>query len=377
MRRQKILRLFQINNMLNTSINHYKTNLFFSIAYIFSIFIFLNSSVAYAEILHIKGIAVDSVTRKSLDDVKIRLIKNDILIETQSINHITPFSIQHDFLKTDKYSLVARKEGYVDQIIKLSNAINSGRMPKQITISLGADKGSFIFKGRMLDRTDSAPVGNINITSTNIFTGEVSKKISDIEGNYSLNVLSGYTYEVKVHADNYLKRFAKIDYCGDTLDKLNKFCFSGFNNVSLNPNGGVSGASVLLDKVVIGKKFKVENIYYDYNKASLRKDAYPNLRKLLHILNDNKQITIELGSHADSRGGDGYNLKLSQRRADSAVNYIIKQGILTERIESKGYGETILSNHCSNGITCSDEEHKENRRTEFIIIDIDNSLIEN
>ena len=373
--------LFQINNMWHIPHHKFTVNVLSDIgSSITSIFLFcllFNTPLAYAEIHHIQGIVVDSDTRKSLDDVRIRLIKNNILIETQSINHTTPFSIHHDFDSSDEYTLVARKTGYNDHTIQLSNAISSGKMPEQLTISIGTDEPSFIFKGQVLNRSNSAPVGNINISSTNILTGESTRKISDENGKYALEISPGYTYEIKVQSDNYLKRFTKIDYCNDTLDKLNKYCFSGFNDVSLDPNGGVSGASVLLDKVEIGKKFKVDNIYYDYNKATLRKDAFPNLQKLLHILNDNKQISIELGSHADSRGSDDYNLSLSQRRADSAVNYIIKEGINTSRIESKGYGETIIVNNCTNGVYCSSEQHKKNRRTEFIIIDIDNSKIIN
>jgi len=94
---------------------------------------------------------------------------------------------------------------------------------------------------------------------------------------------------------------------------------------------------------------------------------------LLYTLIDNPQIIVELGSHADSRGSDEYNLALSQRRADAAVEYVVKQGIDRKRIRSKGYGETMLVNHCSNGVKCNGKQHEENRRTEFIIVGIDES----
>ena len=109
----------------------------------------------------------------------------------------------------------------------------------------------------------------------------------------------------------------------------------------------------------------IENIYYDYDKANIRHDAAIELDKVVELLVENPGIIIELGSHTDSRGSDAYNLNLSQRRADSAVKYIIDNGIDKDRITAKGYGETRLLNRCSNGVRCSEEEHQLNRRTEF------------
>ncbi|MNY48356.1 Photosystem I chlorophyll a apoprotein A2 [compost metagenome] len=85
-------------------------------------------------------------------------------------------------------------------------------------------------------------------------------------------------------------------------------------------------------------------------------------------MNDNPTMVIELGSHTDSRGSDSYNLQLSQKRAESAVAYIVSKGIDQKRITAKGYGETKPVNHCVNGTKCSDAEFQLNRRTEFAII---------
>jgi len=84
-------------------------------------------------------------------------------------------------------------------------------------------------------------------------------------------------------------------------------------------------------------------------------------------MNENP-INVELGSHTDSRGSFAYNDKLSQNRAQSAVNYIVSQGIAITRITAKGYGERQLTNKCSDGIKCTDEEHQANRRTEFKVL---------
>ncbi len=79
-------------------------------------------------------------------------------------------------------------------------------------------------------------------------------------------------------------------------------------------------------------------------------------------------MTIEIGSHTDSRGSDSYNEKLSQERAQSVVDYLIEKGVATERLVAKGYGETKITNKCINGVECTEEEHQKNRRTTFRII---------
>jgi outer membrane protein OmpA-like peptidoglycan-associated protein len=120
-----------------------------------------------------------------------------------------------------------------------------------------------------------------------------------------------------------------------------------------------------MEHIVIGKAIELDHIYYDLNKSKIRKDAALELDKLVKLLNENPSIEIELSSHTDSRGSDSYNMSLSQKRANSAVAYIISKGISKGRITAKGYGETKLVNGCKNDINCNNEEHQKNRRTEF------------
>ena len=121
---------------------------------------------------------------------------------------------------------------------------------------------------------------------------------------------------------------------------------------------------LLLDKLILNKTFRIDNIYYDFDKFNIRDDAKPELDKLVRIMKENP-INIELASHTDSRGSFAYNDKLSQRRAESAVNYIVANNIDKNRITAKGYGEHQLINKCSDGVACTREEHQANRRTEF------------
>lgn len=131
---------------------------------------------------------------------------------------------------------------------------------------------------------------------------------------------------------------------------------------------GNQRGSILTDipmkKIIQDEAILLENIYYDYDKWHIRKDARPALENLVRILKRNP-IIIELGSHTDSRGKDEYNMSLSDKRAKSAVDYIVSRGIKISRITAKGYGESQLVNNCDDGVKCSEKEHQENRRTEF------------
>ena len=83
----------------------------------------------------------------------------------------------------------------------------------------------------------------------------------------------------------------------------------------------------------------IENIFYDFNKATLRPESATALDELVKLLNENPHVTIELAAHTDYKGSDQYNERLSQRRAESVVNYLIDHGIAADRLTPKGYGE--------------------------------------
>ena len=125
-----------------------------------------------------------------------------------------------------------------------------------------------------------------------------------------------------------------------------------------------------LQQLQVGQTIKLENIYYDFDKASLRDSSKLELNKLIGFLEENPTISIELSSHTDSRGRDEYNLDLSQRRAQTVVDYLIESGIDTERIVAKGYGETKPVVACPDPKDCTKEQHQLNRRTEFTILSI-------
>jgi peptidoglycan-associated lipoprotein len=121
--------------------------------------------------------------------------------------------------------------------------------------------------------------------------------------------------------------------------------------------------------VEINQPIELKNILYDYDKAEIRPESEEELNYLADLLVKYPDMVIELSSHTDARGKDKYNQDLSQRRANSAVKWLTqKRDIKAERLKPVGYGESQLKNNCGNDVECTEEEHQENRRTEFKII---------
>ncbi|MFT4601282.1 MAG: outer membrane protein OmpA-like peptidoglycan-associated protein [Arenicella sp.] len=131
---------------------------------------------------------------------------------------------------------------------------------------------------------------------------------------------------------------------------------------------------IKLEKIEVGldltKVMDIKPIYFDLGKYKIRKDAGIELDKIVTVMNDNPKMVIELGSHTDARGSAKSNQSLSDKRAKASSEYIKTRITKPERISGKGYGEVKLVNHCADGVQCSEDEHQENRRTEFIIIEM-------
>lgn len=115
--------------------------------------------------------------------------------------------------------------------------------------------------------------------------------------------------------------------------------------------------------------FNVLPINYELNSALITPESKKTIdESLLALMKSKPGLRVEIASHTDSRGDDNYNMALSQQRAQSVVNYLVSNGISRSRLVAKGYGESRLKNNCGNNSNCSEEEHFENRRTEFRIL---------
>ncbi len=204
-------------------------------------------------------------------------------------------------------------------------------------------QGKYELELIVMDRKTMKPMPNAKIS----FAGVVSI-ISDLLFKKELE--KDQSYAVSTNIDGYMNDSKTISTVGKSF--------------------GVIRDTLWVEKVEVGMKFVMENIYYDFDKWDILPASAVELDKLVKVMKDNPGWKVELGSHTDCRGSDAYNIKLSQKRSDSAVAYIVSQGILADRIIAKGYGETELVNKCDDGVVCSEEEHRQNRRTEFKILEM-------
>ncbi len=193
--------------------------------------------------------------------------------------------------------------------------------------------------------------------------GDVVETVStDSIGKYRKEMEPG-TYKLVATKDGYLTDNREVVISKVSNDLLK----AGDNDI-------VTSVKVVLMKKEITPEtveLLIKNIYYDYDKADIRPDAAIELNKLVALLKDNEDVKIELGSHTDERGSDRYNESLSQRRAQSAVNYIISKGIAKDRVKAKGYGESKLKIKDAK----SEEDHQTNRRTTFKITSVGESKV--
>lgn len=205
-------------------------------------------------------------------------------------------------------------------------------------------------------KDEKTPIEGVIVEITDKESGEIITAVSDIEGNFTIKLEHEKEYELLCTK---FGCFSRTDFISTKELKYSEDFYADFE----------------VEPIVINKPIVLENIYYDFDKWNIREDAAIELDKLVKLLKDNPAIDIEMGSHTDARGGDAYNLVLSDKRAYAAVQYLIQQGISEDRLTWKGYGETVLRNHCKNDVFCSDEEHQLNRRTEFKVTKV-NSVTE-
>ena len=210
-------------------------------------------------------------------------------------------------------------------------------------------------KGIVKDAKTKAVIANAKVILSDKVMKEVGKDQSKTDGTFTFE-------KVNCNDSHYYLRGEKEKY--ETAEmNVTVGKDEVVYEILLNPR------QVAIKKGMdLAKVFEIKEIKFDYNKADIRPDAAVELTKIVEVMREYPKMKIDIRSHTDSRGADSYNLKLSDRRAKATLEWIVKQGIDRKRLKAKGYGETRLVNGCSNGVPCTEEEHQENRRSEFIVV---------
>lgn len=210
---------------------------------------------------------------------------------------------------------------------------------------------------------DRTIMNNVHVKLVGTDGTILEEAYTDAQGGFEFRVYPEEDYQLVADKDPYFTTRVDFSTVGKSLDK------SQLTELITNRT---FKQDLEMEKIEIDKSIVLENIYYAFNSAEIGPEAALELDKLVQLLEDNPRIRIELSSHTDSVGSNAANLQLSQRRAESAVAYIIDKGILKGRIVSRGYGESqpIARNTNPDG-TDNPEGRAKNRRTEFKVIEIE------
>tara|TARA_R110000868_G_scaffold822_2_gene6102 strand:- start:2761 stop:4704 length:1944 start_codon:yes stop_codon:yes gene_type:complete len=214
-----------------------------------------------------------------------------------------------------------------------------------------------LLRGTTTARNNGETLSGVKLVLFNDTFDTLATVATDSNGNYKFDVACGSTYYVRAILNQYEINEIKV-IIGDS---------TGITELPITLEKTLQKLSIGDDLV---KAFGIEHIYFDLNHSNIRKDAELNLAKILDVMQQYPAMKIDVRSHTDSRQTHVYNKWLSERRAKSTIDWLVKHGIAPSRLSGTGYGETQLVNTCSDDILCSEAEHQLNRRSEFIITDL-------
>lgn len=217
----------------------------------------------------------------------------------------------------------------------------------------------FVVEGEVKDKHTQALLPGTLVSlydDKNILIGQM---IVGVDGNYVFNTEPDKKYRIEAVRDFYIPHSEEV-----TTNSEGKLRYTIELFVECYDD-----AEEIITKREDGKVLIVlENIYFDLNKWNIKPDAAQILNVLVDMLNKYPLMEVELGAHTDSRASTYYNLMLSNKRASSTLEYLVKNGISRKRLRSKGYGESRPLIKCGQTKPCTEQEHSINRRCEFIIL---------
>ncbi len=213
-----------------------------------------------------------------------------------------------------------------------------------------------LVSGIVKDQETAAPLEGAKVAIFNSESEVVAETISNADGTFNL--------EGDCKEDSY-----KLVVLKDEYDEGNEM----FTTVNANDTEGIEVAlERSIKRAAIGTDLvqflEINPVYFDLDKSNIRPDAEQTLSKVIEYLAVFPDMYVQVQSHTDVRASTSYNERLSDRRAKETVAYLIAKGIDTSRISGKGFGESQLVNDCTTRDKCSDEQHQQNRRSEFIVI---------
>lgn len=308
----------------------------------------------------IKGITFDNY-KNILSNVEVVLYDNNEQIVSTAMSDENG-NFQFVITKDDVYNVFGSIENYTNNTKEVDA---TGSEPVLQTELILTKKLQIQLYCIVTDFETNEIIPEVRINLKNLENDEVEVIVTSTSGAFEKDL----GYKEMFDKLLYSLTLEKKGYLSQTFVYSNVIDRDGRYNVH-------EQMQVVMKKIDIGtdlaKIIDIQPIYFDLGKADIRPDAEIELNKIVEVMNENPKMVIELGSHTDCRGSSTSNNRLSERRAKSSAEYIKARITNPDRISGKGYGESRLVNHCecegAKVVPCTEEEHQENRRTEFRII---------
>ncbi|WP_298520711.1 OmpA family protein [uncultured Kordia sp.] len=217
-------------------------------------------------------------------------------------------------------------------------------------------------EGIVLDEQTNNPIPNAKVVLLDGDTNVLAQTFAKDDGSFEFPLDCNTQYAIRAAKENYTTAEKTFGTTNELNKTIKKTLFLKTGNSLEKPIVAPIGADLV-------KILGLNPIYFDLDKDYIRADAEIELRKVIAVMKLYPDMKIDVRSHTDSRADDDYNMDLSNRRAQSTMQFLITNGINESRLKGKGYGETRHVNRCRNGVPCTEYEHQLNRRSEFIIIE--------
>ncbi len=305
----------------------------------------------------INGKVIDEFTKLPLKETTV-ILKNTLTGEELLFVTKDDGRFNFEAMTEQNYTISGIKNG----IATTSESILKTSSSESYYYTLLHNDPRFSLEGFALKTLDKIGVQGVSVICFNKTKNIDETVVTDEKGFFKFQLDQNSEYEISGTKDGYYTSVSEASTKG--LNRSQTLYVKLF----LTIEEVIIGETRILGKETFGS-FDFDPVYYDLDKDNIRPDAALALDKVVAFMQKNPKLSIELGSHTDSRSSDEYNEALSERRAKSAVNYIVSKGIDNSRITAKGYGENKLINNCSDGTKCSEELHQLNRRTEIKVTD--------
>ncbi|MEQ7798264.1 OmpA family protein [Pedobacter sp. ASV1-7] len=290
----------------------------------------------------------DKQTGQALSGVTVKISHNSI--DHTSISNVDGQAERIKAAEKGVYQVTAVKNGIAAEPVTIGIP-DFDRSDNLIYKEIYHDDPRFTLIGETVKANDNSKLPGIGTVLTNTSNSKNMTQISDAEAKFVYQLEQQSDYNIVANQAGKFSQTESVTTKGlDRSKTLYVTLKLGVNNLDA------------------GAVFVLKNIHYDFDQSFIREEAGRILDNLVNVMSQNPTLRIELSSHTDSRGKDSYNLRLSQQRAEAAVNYLVNKGIERSRMVAKGYGEARLLNHCGNGVKCSEDEHQANRRTEIKVL---------